>query len=97
MKLDLDLLVTRLIEEKEGPVLPPNHCNEYLMTHVFLPLLRGDPVPFGAIDYDAFDETDIWGLAEYNESVYRLIRALEQVTEKMADIKPIAHPVRQFC
>lgn len=97
MKLDLDLLVMRLIEEKEGPVLPANHCNEYLMAHVFLPLLRGEPVLFGDINYDAFDEADIGDLAEYNESVYHLARILEQVTEKMADTRPIARPVRQFC
>lgn len=97
MKLDLNLLTARLIEEKEGSVLPQNSCNEYLMEHVFLPLLRGEIVPLGFIDYDAFDEEDIGRLAEYNDLVYRLARTLEQVTEKMADTKPIARPVRQFC
>lgn len=97
MKLDLNLLATRLIEEKEGSVLPQNSCNEYLMANVFLPLLQGEIVPLGSIDYDAFDEEDIGRLAEYNDLVYRLARTLEQVTEKMADTKPIARPVRQFC
>lgn len=97
MKLDLNLLVARLIEEKEGSILPQSRCNKYLMDRVFLPLLRGETVPFGSIDYDAFDEEDIGSLAEYNDLVYRLTRALEQVLEKMSDIKPAARPIRQFC
>lgn len=97
MKLDLDLLVMRLIKEKEGSVLPTNGCNGYLINDVLLPLMQGELVPFGAIDYDAFDEADIGSLAEYNESVYRLTRVLEQAVEKIADIKPTARRVRQFC
>lgn len=97
MNLDLNLLAARLIEEKEGSVLPQSSCNKYLMEHVFLPLLRGETVPFRSIDYDAFDGEDIGNLTEYNDLVYRLTRALEQVAEKMSDIKPIARPIRQFC
>lgn len=97
MNLDLNLLAARLIEEKEGSVLPPNSCNEHLMANVFLPLLRGETVSFGSIDYDAFDEEDIGSLAEYNDLVYRLTRTLEQAAEKIADTKPIARPIRQFC
>ena len=44
MKLDLDLLVMRLILEQEGTVLPQASCNEYLISQVLLPLLRGEPV-----------------------------------------------------
>ena len=75
MKLDLDLLVMRLILEQEGTVLPQASCNEYLISQVLLPLLRGEPVPLRAIDYGAFDEDDISALAEYNDAVYRIAQA----------------------
>ena len=97
MNLDLNLLAARLIEEKEGSVLPQSSCNKYLMDHVLLPLLRGETVFFGSIDYNAFDDEDIGSLAAYNDLVYYWTRTLEQAAEKIADIKPVARPVRQFC
>lgn len=97
MKLDLDLLVTRLILEQAGTVLPPADCGEYLLSHVFLPLLQGETVPLRAIDYGAFDEADISALAEYNDAVYRIAQALGQTAERIGAIAPIARSARQFC
>lgn len=97
MKLDLDLLVMRLLLEQEGTAFPPASCNEYLIDHVFLPLLRGESVPFGAIDYTAFDEDDIWALYEYNEAVHRIAQALGETVGRVETISPIARPVRQYC
>lgn len=97
MKLDLDLLVMRLMLEQEGTVLPPASCNEYLLNHVFLPLLRGESVPFRAIDYSAFDEDDIAELAEYNDAVYRIAQALGQTAERIGAIAPIARSARHYC
>ncbi len=97
MKLDLDLLVMRLILEQEGTVLPPASCNEYLINHVFLPLLRGESVPFRAIDYNAFDADDIWALAEYNDTVYQIAHALGQTAERIGAIAPVARSTRHYC
>lgn len=97
MKLDLDLLVMRLIGAEEGSVLPPAGCCQYLVDHVYLPLLRGEPVEFGSLDYDAFGLEDIRALCDYNEFVYRMGRTMEQVMDKLADTRPTARPVRQFC
>ncbi len=97
MKLDLDLLVMRLILEQEGTVLPQASCNEYLISQVLLPLLRGETVPLRAIDYSAFDEDDILALAEYNDAVYRIAQALGQTAERIGAITPVARSARQFC
>lgn len=91
MKLDLDLLVTRLILEQAGTVLPPADCGEYLLSHVFLPLLQGETVPLRAIDYGAFDEADISALAEYNDAVYRI--ALNLLNLYTLEVAQISHPV----
>lgn len=97
MKADLDMLVMRLVMEKEGMVLPPANCSEYLIDHVFLPLLRGESVSFNAIDYTAFDQNDVRDLFEYNESVSRAAQALGQMIQRVETIAPIARSVRQYC
>lgn len=97
MKLDLDMLVMRLMLEQEGTVLPQASCNEYLISQVLLPLLRGEPVPLRTIDYGAFDEADISALAEYNDAVYRIAQALGQTVERIGAIAPVARSARQFC
>ena len=97
MKVDLELMVMRLILEQEGTAFPPANCSEYLIDDVCPPLVRGECVPFAAIDYTAFDEDDIWALWEYNETVYRIAQALGRAAERIGTIAPVARPVRQYC
>ena len=97
MEIDLKLLTSLLAQAAEGSALPPADCCQYLLDHVYLPLLRGEPVEFGSLDYDAFEFKDIRALSDYNESAYRMGRAMERVTDKLTDARPTARPVRQFC
>jgi len=97
MKMDLKLLKTRFFQAAEGPPVSTDGVNPYLLEHILKPHLRGKPVRYGDIDYDAFENDDLYRFSEYCEELNAAGSRLDQFTGTLAAIEPEACKKRTFC
>lgn len=97
MKLDLKLLSARFFQAEDGPPVPTEGVNPYLLEHVLHPYMREEPVRYGEIDYDAFEDDELRCFSNYCEELYSAAYKLNQFSKTVASACPEARRQRAFC
>jgi hypothetical protein len=93
----LKQLAERISQAEESPPVPTEGVNPYLIESVLKPLLKDEPLRYGDIDYDAFDDEDLRDLAEYCEALYRTASHLNGFEREIVRTRPEARRIRVFC
>ena len=97
MKLNLKLLAIRFFQAKDGPPVPEDGVNRYLLEQVLRPNLEGDLLRLGEIDFDAFDADDVPALEDYYDKLYKASQNLSQFVQTLNRVPPASKAVRTFC
>ena len=97
MKLNLKLLAIRFFQAKDGPPVPEDGVNRYLLEQVLRPNLEGNLLRLGDIDFDAFEAEDVPALEEYYDRLYKASENLAQFAQTVARVPPAPKAVRAFC
>lgn len=97
MNLDLKQLSKRFSQAEAGEPVSTEEVNPYLLEHLIRPLLRNEPVRYGDIDYDAFEDIDLRIASGYCNDLWQVANKLEQFVGDIASTQPAARRVRVFC
>ncbi len=97
MKLDLKLLAAHLSRAGEGPAVPSDNINDYLLNKILIPNMNGDMLRLRDIDFEAFDVEDVDALADYYDRLRRQSYVLGQWAQAMGDVPPVAANSRAYC
>lgn len=97
MKLNLKLLATRFSQAEDESPVPEDGVNRYLLDNILRPTMSGDTLCLGDIDYDAFDEDDVFALEDYHERLARAAGLLGQFAQTVDHIPPTPKKARMFC
>lgn len=97
MNLDLKLLTRRFSQANAGEPVPTEEVNLYLLEQVIRPLLSGEKVRYGDIDYDAFEDVDLRVASSYCDDIFQVVYKLEQFVGDIANTQPAARRMRTFC
>lgn len=97
MNLDIKLLTHRFSHAKEGEPVSTAEVSPYLLEHVIRPLMRGEKVRYGDIDYDQFEDVDLRVASGYCEDIYCVARKLEQFVGDISNTESAARRTRVFC
>lgn len=97
MKLNLKLLAIRFFQAKDGPPVPEDGVNRYLLEQVLRPNLEGNLLRLGDIDFDAFEAEDVPALEAYYERLYKTSQDLSQFAQTLDRVPPAPKAVRAFC
>ena len=96
MELDFSKLLQSFLSAK--PTLSEEiTVSDYVMTHIFEPMLHGVFPKFSELDFDAFDEQDLDQLrslvADRAHQTYRHIA----INRKFCETGPVSTTQRSFC
>lgn len=97
MKLDLKLLAAHLSRAEEGPAVPSDGVNDYLLNKILVPSMNGDTLRLRDIDFEAFDVEDVEALANYYDRLHRQSCILAQWAQAVDSVSPAAANFRAFC
>lgn len=91
----------RLVEKLRGAegeqAFTPPEVSPYVLRHIYEPLLRGEEVLFADLDFTAFDEDDLRGLAGYIDASVRSTSALITLNGVFCRKEPASLTRRAFC
>ena len=90
MKLNLKLLAIRFFQAKDGPPVPEDGVNRYLLEQVLRPNLEGDLLRLGETE-------DVPALEAYYERLYKTSQDLSQFAQTLNRVPPAPKAVRAFC
>lgn len=97
MNLDLKLLTKRFLQAEEEESVSAEEVNPYLLEYVIRPLLRGETVRYGEIDYGEFEDFDLRAASHYCDGIYSVAHRLEQFAGDVANTAPAPLRQRVFC
>lgn len=97
MNLDLKLLSRRFSQAEAGEPVSTEEVSPYLLEHLIRPLLSGEKVRYGDIDYDKFEDIDLRVASGYCDDLWQVANKLEQCVGDIAKTEPTARRVRAFC
>jgi len=102
MKIDLRELAALLsaVEGKQTFDCRDIYCRnapDYVLKHIYEPLLQGKELIFADLDFEAFNEDDLNALEEWiNDRGYAFSR-LCRLNEHFSNAVPVSAAVRAFC
>ena len=97
MRVQLSTLARKLQQAKKGGESREWDVPEYVMEHVFLPLLREEDVALAELDYDRFGHDDLNMLEREICESAREIARLSEFNEAFCKAPPISATARAFC
>lgn len=97
MRIDRDMLLRELRQAEPSEGLSTEDCNPYLLERVLLPMMRGQTVRIGDVDFSLFDEEDVSAAQEYHDRFFSCSYELRRLLRKVAEIEPQASRKRLFC
>ena len=96
-EINLKLLVSALNEAKEETTFPACNVSEYVMEHIYKPLLRGERVAFSDLDFSAFDDDDLQALEHWLEEQDHRHSRLANLNLVFCEAVPVSAAARAFC
>ena len=96
MRLDLDVLHHELRQLKEQEPQYEQELNLYLMDTILPRLEREESVELGEIDFEQFDEEDIFILSDYFNWWERLQYSMCSLNRRLREIPPSSVKTRVF-
>ncbi|RKJ83011.1 hypothetical protein D7X33_00725 [Butyricicoccus sp. 1XD8-22] len=78
------------------PATAPENPHEYLMKHLIEPILRGNEVLVGDLDFSAFDEIDVTKAADWCEHLEQLFVAADRLHKRLDGLSPSARKTAFF-
>ena len=70
--------------------------HEYLMKHLVDPILRGNEVLVGDLNFTAFDEIDVTKAADWCEHLEQLFVAASRLYQRLDGLSPSAREIAFF-
>ncbi len=95
--LDLGLLAKHLAGAPSQNIEIPPEVNRYLVETLLIPTMYDKPVLFGDIDFDAFEESDLYPFEVYCGKISSLQYRVTSVQSSMARIRPVSLHQHTFC
>ena len=97
MMIDLRELVELLTDVKGEQTFGSYPAPEYVLKHIYEPLLQGKKLLFADLDFEAFDEDDLSVLDDWiNDREYAFNR-LCKLNEHFSNAVPVSAVARAFC
>lgn len=97
MSVDLNCLVDLLCTVEEEPSFTPPEVSDYVLRHIYEPLLRGESVLFSTLDFDAFDPEDLLQLEYRIGEIERVFRRLANLSLVFCEAIPVSLRKKAFC
>lgn len=97
MSVQLSTLARELKKAKEDGESREWDVPEYVMEHIFRPLLREEDVALAELDYNRFDHDDLDMLEREIWRSSREIERLGEFNEAFCKAAPISVTARAFC
>lgn len=97
MQVSLQLLQDKLASAPEEETVDSSAVNPYLLNDVLRPLLRGESLRYGDVDYSRFEADDIRALSYYCDCVERMKYRLQGLIGTISSVAPCACTARAFC
>lgn len=97
MSIKMQALMDQFREAKESVTFLPTPIPEYVKTHIYEPLLRGEKVLFSELDFTRFSGEDIEILGRGIERKYEMRHALTQINEIFCRAAPASTGKRTYC
>ena len=97
LKLDLNLLQMRFSQAEQTETVSTENVNPYLLEHIIRPLLRGETIRYGDVDYDRFEDEDLRSASGYCDEIGHTEYKLSQLQNDIAGLNPCACKLRTFC
>ena len=97
MHIEPSGLIAALKEAPEGRSSPPCEVCDYVLEHIYRPLLRDKPVFFADLDFEAFTIEDIDDLIQWLEQRERTTSCLCKLGMVFCNAAPVSRPDRAFC
>ena len=97
MSIAIQALINQFREAEESETFIPTPIPEYVKSHIYEPLLRGEKVLFSGLDFTKFDGEDIVTLQESIERKYEMRRFLVNINETFCKASPTSVSKRAYC
>ena len=95
-KIDMKLLFRQLAGMEESCV-EFTSVSDYVMEHIFKPLLADQEVCYAELDFERFSGSDIADLEDMLEKRERQKNRLERLNRVFCEAEPISVKCRAFC
>ena len=97
MKIDLRELAALLSAVEGQQTFGYRNAPDYVLKHIYEPLLQGKKLRFADLDFEAFNEDDLNALEEWiNDRGYAFSR-LCRLNEHFSNAVPVSAAARAFC
>ena len=97
MSINLDVLTQNLLEAEDAKTFTPPQVNDYVLRHIYEPLLRDETVCFAELNFKAFCNEDLRALANFLEACGAVEQRLATFSQKLCNAPPVSRLVRAFC
>lgn len=97
MNITIQALINQFREAEESETFIPTPIPEYVKSHIYEPLLRGEKVLFSGLDFSRFDGEDIETLRRSIERKYEMQQSLVGINETFCKAAPTSVTQRAFC
>ena len=97
MKLDLNAIVEELMETEEMPTFLVPEVSDYVLTHIYEPLLRGETLRFSDLDFDAFGNSDLSDLETMIDARGQMKARLCSLNNTFCKAGAVSVQKRAFC
>ena len=97
MHIEPSGLIAALKEAPEGQSSPPCEVCDYVLEHIYRPLLRDKPVFFADLDFEAFTDEDVWSLRGWIEQREKIAYRLSDLAKIFRSANPVSRTGRAFC
>ena len=97
MHIEPSELIAALKEAPEGRSSPPCEVHDYVLEHIYRPLLRNETVFFADLDFEAFTIEDIDDLDQWLRRRESAVRCLYELEGRFCSAAPVSRPGHAFC
>ena len=97
MHIEPSGLIAALKEAPEGQSSPPGEVCDYVLEHIYRPLLQDELVFFADLDFEAFTIEDIDDLNQWLEQRERTTSCLCKLGMVFCNAAPVSRTGRAFC
>ncbi len=97
MELKMVEFVEALQKAPQQPTYVPHPVSEYVLKHIYEPMLRDEAVRFETLDFHAFTSDDLHDLDVLLCEMDQMQERLVKLNNVFCSGKPIPHPEKSFC
>ena len=96
-QVDLKALNQALLSLPAEEIVSTKFVSPYLLEHVIVPLQQNQPVCYGDLDYDQFDDLELRDASGYCDELSRAAYRLEKLAGNIEHVQACPILKRTFC